>query len=82
MIMPNIDNLRNSIISKLLTIVDKEYLSALNKFIEASRPDSQQVSLSEEQKIMLQMSEKDIKNERMISNKDIENNDLEWLRKK
>ena len=51
--MATVDNLRNSIIDKLLTITNKDYLNALYKLIENSSVDEDIVKLTEEQKIML-----------------------------
>ena len=80
--MKTTDNFRNRIIDKLLTINNREYLSALYKIIESSSPDSDLVELSEEQFLMLQMSDDDIKNDRLISYKELDKQDLEWLREK
>jgi len=76
------DNFRNRIIDKLLTINNREYLSALYKIIESGSPDSDVVELSEEQLLMIQMSDDDIKNNRLISYKELGNKDLEWLKGK
>ena len=65
--MRAVDNLRNNIIDKLLTISNKDYLSALNQLIEKSSVDHDIVKLSEEQILMLNMSDEDIKNHRYIS---------------
>ena len=80
--MNTTDNFRNRIIDKLLTINNREYLSALYKIIESSSPDSDLVELTEEQLLMLQMSDDDIKNDRLISHKELDKKDLEWLREK
>ena len=80
--MKTTDTFRNRIIDKLLTINNREYLSALYKIIESSSPDSDLVELSEEQLLMLQMSDDDIKNDRLISYKELDKQDLEWLREK
>ena len=78
--MQTVDSLRNSIIDKLLTISNKEYLSALHKLVEKSAVDNDVVRLSEEQKLMLQMSDDDIKNGKLISQKDLDKQDMEWLK--
>lgn len=80
--MASIDNIRNSIIDKLLTISNKEYLTALYKLVESSPLVDEHVKLTEEQKIMLQMSEDDINKGRLISQEQLNNDDLEWLRRK
>lgn len=76
--MTAVDTLRNQIIGKLLTISDKSYLSAINTIVkEQSVTDI--VELSEEQKIMLQMSEDDIENGRFILESELNKKDLKWL---
>ena len=78
--MRAVDNLRNNIIDKLLTISNKDYLSALNQLIEKSSVDNDIVKLSEEQILMLNMSDEDIKNNRYISQSELDKSDLEWLK--
>jgi hypothetical protein len=74
------DQLRNSIINKLLTISNVDYLSALSQLIEKSSVGNDMVVLSQEQILMLNMSDEDIKNQRYISQEELDNNDLEWLK--
>ena len=78
--MTGTDNLRNSIIDKLLTISNKDYLSALYQLVEKSSIDNDIVKLSEEQILMLQLSDNDIKNEKLISQDELDKSDLEWLK--
>ena len=78
--MRAVDNLRNNIIDKLLTISNKDYLSALNQLIEKSSVDNDIVKLTEEQILMLNMSDEDIKNNRYISQNELDKSDLEWLK--
>ena len=78
--MNKIDILRNSIIDKLLTISDKDYLSALKKLVENSSVDSNSIKLSEEQILMLQLSDRDIEAGKLISQEQLDKNDLKWLR--
>ncbi|MDQ3190051.1 MAG: hypothetical protein M3Q58_00500 [Bacteroidota bacterium] len=78
--MPTIDNLRNNIIDKLLTITNKDYLTALYKLVENSQVEKDSVKLTEEQKIMLKLSNNDIKNKKLISQSQLDKNDLKWLK--
>lgn len=78
--MPTADNIRNSIIDKLLTISNKDYLSALHQLIEKSSVSTDIVKLSEEQVLMLKLSDKDIENNRLISQDDLDIADLKWLK--
>lgn len=79
--MASIDHIRNSIIDRLLAISNKEYLVALYKLVENSPVIDEKVKLSEEQKIMLQMSEEDINEGRLIPQDQLDKADIEWLRK-
>jgi hypothetical protein len=78
--MNRVDILRDSIIDKLLTISNKDYLTALYQLISRSSVDADVLELSEEQKIMLQMSDTDILNGNVISQVELDKNDLKWLK--
>ena len=73
------DILRNNIIDKLLTITNKDYLSALYQLIEKSSVDTDVVKLSEEQIIMLQLSDRDIEEGNLISQAELDKRDLQWV---
>jgi hypothetical protein len=79
--MTSVDRIRNSIIDRLLAISNKEYLTALYKLVESSPLVDDKVKLTEEQKVMLQMSEEDIKVDRLIPQDQLDKADIEWLRK-
>lgn len=78
--MATIDSLRNDLINKLLSISNKEYLNALSKLIESNTLSNEKIILTKEQKLMLELSEKDIKNKNLISQKELDKNDLQWLK--
>lgn len=78
--MATVDNIRNGIIDKLLTISNKDYLSALYKVVENSSCDIEKVILTEEQVLMLQLSDEDIKNNRLIPQSQLDKSDLKWLK--
>ena len=78
--MNRVDILRDSIIDKLLTISNKDYLTALYQLINKSSEDIGVVELSEEQIIMLQLSDQDIQNGNLISQAELDKNDLKWLK--
>ena len=79
--MAAVDHLRNNIIDKLLTITNKDYLSALYKLVEKSSVDNDKVKLTKEQILMLQLSDADIKNGRLLSQEEVDKSDLKWLKK-
>jgi len=77
--METAETLRNNLIDKLLSISNKEYLMALNQLVEKSSVGNDVVSLTEEQILMLQFSDKDIEAGRLISQEQLDKIDLEWL---
>ena len=78
--MNRVDILRDSIIDKLLSISNKDYLAALFQLINRSTIETELVDLTEEQIIMLQMSENDIQNGNLISQLELDKSDLKWLK--
>jgi predicted DNA binding protein len=78
--MITIDNLRNNIIDKLLTISNQEYLEAIYKIVENSSTDQSTVQLTDEQMLMLQLSDDDIENGRLINQTEVDQQDLKWLK--
>jgi len=77
--MATVDKIRNGLIDKILTIRNKEFLEALDKLISSSASETEIVKLSDEQKQMLEMSEDDIENGRLISQDVMNKRNLEWL---
>lgn len=80
--MAQVDSIRNGIIDKLLTISDKEYLMALLRLVDNSAVQGEKIKLTKEQKLMLEMSETDIQQGRIITQSDLDKKDLEWLNQK
>jgi hypothetical protein len=80
--MASATDIRNKVIDQLLAIKDSEYLRALSDMIKSSRVQEEAVPLTEEQKIMLTMSEEDIKAGRTIDQLTLNERELEWLKKK
>jgi len=78
--MATVDKLRNGLIDKILSIKNKDFLVALDKIIVSSASESDIVELTSEQKMMLEMSEKDIKEGRLISQEAMDKRNLEWLK--
>jgi hypothetical protein len=78
--MNTTDILRNNIIDKLLTITNKDYLSALYQLINSSSVDNDIVKLTDEQILMLRLSDDDIIHDRLIDQKQLDKDDLQWLK--
>jgi len=77
--MSTTDLIRNNIIDKLLTISNEDYLSALYQLVNASSVGQDKVQISEEQIIMLQLSDEDIVNGSLIEQCQLDKDDLQWL---
>ena len=77
--MATVDKIRSELIDKILAIQNKDILVALDKLIASSKAESEMVKLEAEQKEMLEMSEADIKNGRLISQEAMDKRNLEWL---
>ncbi len=80
--MAKIDALRNEIIEKVLCISDKNYLNAINRIVDNKEFKGNVVKLSEEQKLMLQSSELDIENKRLIKHSNLMKEKKVWLQGK
>lgn len=77
--MATVDKIRNELIDKILTIRNKNFLIALDNLISSSAANTNVMELTAEQKEMLEMSEVDIKNGRLISQEAMDKRNLEWL---
>jgi archaellum component FlaF (FlaF/FlaG flagellin family) len=77
--MATVDNIRNGLIDKILSIKNREFLEALDKLISSSSSESDTIELTNEQKIMLEMSEQDIISGKLISQEAMDKRNLEWL---
>lgn len=80
--MSSTAEIRNQVIDQLLAINDPAYLLALSKMIDRSHVETSIVSLTEEQKIMLTMSEDDIVKGNTIDQLTLHEQELQWLKGK
>lgn len=78
--MKTVDKIRNGLIDKILSIKNRDFLEALDKLVSSSSSESEIIELTKEQKTMLEMSEQDIKNGKLISQKAMEKRNREWLK--
>lgn len=78
--MKSVDKIRNNLIDKIISIRDKEILEAIDKLVSPSASDI--VELTSEQKEMLEMSEEDIEEGRLIAQSEMNKRNLKWLNEK
>lgn len=75
-------DIRNKVIDQLMAIKDVEFLRALSDMIDRAHVQENAIQLTEEQKIMLAMSEEDIQAGRIIDQFTLNERELEWLKRK
>ena len=63
-----------------MTISNRNYLTALQNLVENSSVDDDKVKLTKEQILMLKLNDKDIKKGRLISQNQVDKQDLKWLK--
>ena len=80
--MATVNEIRNRVIDSLMSINDPHYLKALEDMIKTSKIEHSVIPLTEEQKIMLAMSDDDIKEGRVVDQETLNKKELEWLTKK
>jgi len=80
--MTKVDNLRNEIIEKLLCISNKDYLNAINQIVDNKEYNDNLVKLTKEQKLILDLSDDDISNNRVIKHEDLMKSKQAWLKGK
>lgn len=80
--MISTSDIRNKIIDQIMGIKDAEFLRALSEMIDKSHVHENAVQLTEEQKIMLAMSDGDIKAGKTIDQLTLNDRELEWLKRK
>jgi hypothetical protein len=78
--MSTTDHIRNGIIEKLLTISNKDYLTALFQLVKNSTSDMGKVKLTEEQIVLLKLSDRDINEGNLIPQSQLDKSDLKWLK--
>ena len=80
--MPTTREIRNRLIDRLMAINNSDFLNALERMIDSSNIQDAKISLTEEQKIMLTMSDTDIQTGRLIDQDSLNKQELEWLKEK
>lgn len=77
--METLVKIRNGLIDKIRSIKNKEFLVALDTLISSSSANSEALELTAEQKELLEMSEADINNGRLVSQEAMDKRNIEWL---
>ena len=78
-IMATTNEIRNRVIDILMAINDQDYLKALEDMIKSSNVTQQSITLTEEQRLMLSMSDQDIEAGRIIDQDTLDSQERKWL---
>lgn len=78
--MATVDSIRNRLIDKLLSIRNEKFLLALEELISSGQIADDKITFTEEQELMLQMSENDLATGRTISHSEFQSKINEWLK--
>ena len=75
-------DIRNQVIDQLMAINDKNFLMSISKMIDKAHIESPAVALTEEQMLMLTMSDADITEGRTVEQTVLHERELQWLKGK
>lgn len=78
--MAKVDDIRNNLIDKIMLIRNEDILLALDKLISTGYFAEELIEFTEEQELMLQMSEDDILQGRTIPESSLKAKTEEWLK--
>lgn len=78
--MATILEMKKELIDNILAIDDEDLLVDFSNFVAFSKKSVEPTELTKYQKLMLEMSEEDIKNDRVISHEDLMKKTSEWLK--
>jgi hypothetical protein len=80
--MSPVKEIKHRLIDKILSSNDESLLLKMDQLMASASSEQGPVELTEAQVHMLEMSDKDINNEEIISQEKLDSNDLEWLTEK
>ena len=76
--MNALENIKNSLIDRILATKNEQLLKAIKSIFDSTQSE-EIISLSTEQIEMLSMSEKDIGYGKLVSESELSNRDSKWL---
>ncbi len=75
-----VDNLKYSILDKLISVEDNDLLKKINDLIGNINVEEKPIKVSDAQRQMLIDSEQDILNKNLISDEDVNEEEEQWLK--
>ena len=77
--MDTIQKIKNRLIDRIMVSENEQLLNAIEGLLSATQ-EKEEINLTSEQIEMLEMSEKDIQEKRVISEEDLMKQDQEWMK--
>ena len=77
--MTTIDNLKNNLIDKILSVSNEKFLLAIDNLITSTNASEEVVMLTSDQKQLLNLSEKDIEQKLLISQDEMVKRNLDEI---
>ena len=77
--MATVENLRNTLITKLMAVSDEDILNAVDKLLSTSS-DNKQIELTKEQMLMIEISLQDLESGQTIPHNELFDQEREWLK--
>lgn len=77
--MNSTDFLRSQVISKLLAVRDEKFLEALGELLDNNPMANDVIKLTDSQVQVLKLSDIDIEYNRIMSQEQLDEEDLQWL---
>lgn len=77
--MNSTDFLRSQVISKLLAVRDEKFLLALGELLDNNPVADELIKLTDDQIHVLKLSDIDIEYNRIMSQEQLDEEDLQWL---
>lgn len=74
--------IKHRLIDKILSSNNETLLARVDQLMESSISEEDIVTLTKEQRLMLEMSDQDLENDEIISQMELNKDDLKWLREK
>ena len=73
------NQIKHRLIDKILSTKNQEVLTAIDQLLDSVGNQSDPIELTKEQKLMLEMSERDLKKGETIFQDELDKEDLAWL---
>lgn len=79
--MASIEHIRNTLIDRIMSIKNKDFLSALEHIVANSNQEEGVIELTEDQKAILELSQKEFEEGKVMGHDALKTKTKEWLKR-